>query len=63
MHHSLQFPGDNPKDSDDWVIYPPPPPPSYPPSAYKDGKFPNQKYDEEDFDPLKIPIPGKHTVR
>ncbi|KAI9099699.1 hypothetical protein DFS34DRAFT_678264 [Phlyctochytrium arcticum] len=31
MMSSYQCAGDNPKDADDWDIYPPPPPPSYPP--------------------------------
>lgn len=37
---SLQGPGDNPKDRDDWVIYPPPPEPYW--DSYKDG-FPESK--------------------
>ncbi|KAJ1982315.1 AMP deaminase [Dimargaris xerosporica] len=31
MAASLQRPGDNPKDQEDWNIYPPPPPPSWKP--------------------------------
>lgn len=56
MAISLQRPGDNPKDSATWNIYPPPPPPSYPPSH---PKFPvSRDWQPEEFCPEKVQLPG-----
>ncbi|RKO92458.1 hypothetical protein BDK51DRAFT_15600, partial [Blyttiomyces helicus] len=65
MQCSYQCAGDNPKDAEDWKIYPAPPPPSYVPSknpklatgglAEDAGAVPT-----EDFVFEKCHIPGEH---
>ncbi|KAJ3329007.1 AMP deaminase [Blyttiomyces sp. JEL0837] len=55
MQHSFQCAGDNPKDSDDWIIYPPPPKPSYPSNS--ETIEPPEK-----FDFSKCVIPERHEV-
>jgi AMP deaminase len=59
MDQSLQSPGDNPKDADDWTIYPKPPPPSYIPKK-GDNFFhdhPPRKPESELFDLNDCSIP------
>jgi AMP deaminase len=61
MDQSLQSPGDNPKDSADWKIYPKPPPPSYIPKK-GDNMFhdtPIRKPEAELFDLNDCSIPEK----
>ncbi|KAI9327235.1 hypothetical protein DFJ73DRAFT_964834 [Zopfochytrium polystomum] len=53
MQCSFQCPGDNPKDADDWAIYPPPPRPSYPPTD-----DPPRLEDVEGFVFEKCAVPG-----
>ncbi|KAJ3162014.1 AMP deaminase [Geranomyces michiganensis] len=58
MMASFQCAGDNPKDDDDWEIYPPPPPPSYPPPKGAPVDFvPEQPRKPEEFDFAKCRIP------
>ncbi|KAI9203015.1 putative AMP deaminase Amd1 [Polychytrium aggregatum] len=61
MRASLQCDGDNPKDADDWVIYPPPPAPSYPPPA-KGQPFIERApvIVDQSFEFDKCDIPPKH---
>jgi AMP deaminase len=40
MKHSLQCPGDNPKDYDSWEIYPPPPEPVWTEEKARSGEVP-----------------------
>ncbi|KAI8841304.1 hypothetical protein BC829DRAFT_402581 [Chytridium lagenaria] len=54
----LQCPGDNPKDEDDWPIYPPPPPPAYYPGS---SGVPIPQEEPEEFDAAKCDIPGAHN--
>ena len=49
MELSLQGPRDNPKDSDDWKIYPP----------HNENK---KKIVGEDFEFEKYEVPGEHEV-
>ncbi|KAJ3308542.1 AMP deaminase [Boothiomyces sp. JEL0838] len=58
MHLSLQCPGDNPKDLDNWDIYPKPPAPSYPPKVDSNGNILPQET-EEVFDFATVHIPEK----
>lgn len=56
MHASRQCPGDNPKDSHDWDIYPAPPKPSYPVKVDDSGNdIPNKN---EEFEMSAVFIPG-----
>ncbi|KAI8824313.1 uncharacterized protein EV422DRAFT_316060 [Fimicolochytrium jonesii] len=58
MMSSLQCAGDNPKDTEDWEIYPPPPGPSYPPQKDASGKDirPGTPIPHEfEFENVKIP--------
>jgi AMP deaminase len=58
LHESLQCPGDNPKDSDDWQIYPEPPKPSYPVALDEFGKeIPPSPPEEFEFSTCTIPGP------
>ncbi|KAI8807631.1 hypothetical protein BJ742DRAFT_811342 [Cladochytrium replicatum] len=57
MLASLQCSGDNPKDRDEWTIYPPPPPPSYPPVPDA-STAPNPTAQTEPFEFEKCVIPG-----
>jgi AMP deaminase len=59
MEMSLQCPGDNPKDSDSWKIYPAPPKPSYPPQK---GVKIEIEPENEEFVFEKAEIPGYHEV-
>ncbi|KAJ1564424.1 AMP deaminase, partial [Nowakowskiella sp. JEL0078] len=59
MEYSFQCDGDNPKDHDDFEIYPPPPAPSYlPPTTPIMNIQPPAK--DEPFDFEKCKIPEKH---
>lgn len=44
---SLQGPDDNPKDGENWVIYPPPPPPRWSPQDHSSG-HPDYKFNFEE---------------
>ncbi|TPX63802.1 AMP deaminase [Spizellomyces sp. 'palustris'] len=59
MMGSYQCAGDNPKDADDWEVYPPPPPPSYPPPDEVDTTtfVPEAPPPQEEFDISKCRIP------
>lgn len=64
MAISLQRLGDNPKDRDDWKIYPSPPKPTY---NSTNTPCPKNNYKKtevgEDFDFNECEIPGEHSVR
>ncbi|KAI8927404.1 hypothetical protein BC831DRAFT_534182 [Entophlyctis helioformis] len=72
MECSYQCLGDNPKDSDDWEIFPPPPPPSYPPPPRSAGdaasaaRFVPVDHSHpslpDDFDFSQFHIPEEHPV-
>ncbi|KAJ3300217.1 AMP deaminase, partial [Kappamyces sp. JEL0829] len=55
MHASLQCPGDNPKDSADWDIYPAPPKPSYPVAVDAQGNDIKESPEEFNMDDVYIP--------
>ncbi|KAJ1547995.1 AMP deaminase, partial [Cladochytrium tenue] len=55
MQLSYQCAGDNPKDADNWPIYPPPPRPSYPPDADTSAEV-------VEFEFAKCPIPETDEV-
>ncbi|KAI7824759.1 hypothetical protein BC939DRAFT_449169 [Gamsiella multidivaricata] len=58
MAISCQRVGDNPSDSEDWVIYPPPSPPSWPPTEHH-GRVPKGPESVgSDFVLEEVPIPG-----
>jgi AMP deaminase len=57
---SLQCPGDNPKDQDDWNIYPPPPKPSYPPV---DNANEAESIAEFEFEKCHIPGKSQHVYK
>ena len=59
---SLQLPGDNPKDNDNWIIYPPPPDPSYKPTNGEIVAQKDIKSDMETFDFNNCVIPPAHHV-
>lgn len=61
MDQSLQSPGDNPKDSTDWKIYPKPPPPSYIPKKGDNILYeaPPRKPERELFNITECVIPKK----
>ncbi|TPX38300.1 AMP deaminase [Synchytrium microbalum] len=62
LQMSLQTPGDNPKDDNDWVIYPPPLSPSYPPEYAANGDFiPREPDLRVEFDASQVPIPEMHA--
>jgi AMP deaminase len=60
MKVSSQRVGDNPSDSDEWTIYPPPPVPSWPPSKPEDVGRVTDGPDSigSDFVREEMPIPG-----
>ncbi|KAJ3397099.1 AMP deaminase [Lobulomyces angularis] len=59
---SLQNFGANPKDQDDWEIYPKPPPPSYKPSGKLDSdSIAEVKSDMESFNMEDCKIPDSHS--
>lgn len=64
MAWSLQRIGDNPKDSDSWESFPPPPRPSY--TKNDKGEFvkldSSSTPETSDFDMAKIELPGPDTV-
>ncbi|CAG8530263.1 11560_t:CDS:10 [Diversispora eburnea] len=62
MAISLQRVGDNPKDSDDWKIYPPPPKPTYNStnSPYSNTDRKKKTVVGEDFEFSKCEIPREH---
>jgi AMP deaminase len=66
MDQSLQSPGDNPKDSLDWTVYPKPPPPSYIPKKgdkfFHEGPPPKPESDLFDLNDLSIPEKGDEHV-
>lgn len=49
---------DNPKNHDDWVIYPPPPKPTYK-LKNKFNQLPGQHLEEEEIEMSKFPVPDK----
>ncbi|KAI8894640.1 hypothetical protein BC833DRAFT_623767 [Globomyces pollinis-pini] len=61
MHTSLQCPGDNPKDSDKWEVYPHPPLPSYPRPVDAQGNE-IEPMGPETFEFSKVHIPGPDAV-
>jgi len=68
MQLSLQRPGDNPKDSPDWEIYPPPPEPAWVPDKERgDGSIPsslsNSMVLTTDSSPAKPSKPSKPSKR
>ncbi|KAI9002405.1 hypothetical protein BC832DRAFT_593705 [Gaertneriomyces semiglobifer] len=56
MMSSLQCAGDNPKDADEWEIYPAPPAPSYPPG--QEPQVPVSSEPPGEFHFAKCKIPG-----
>lgn len=60
MKVSAQRIGDNPSDSDEWTIYPPPPVPSWPPPKPEDVGRVSGGPDSigSDFVREEVPIPG-----
>jgi len=66
MDQSLQSPGDNPKDSPDWTIYPKPPPPSYIPkkgdNLFHEGPARKPEADIFDLNDCSIPEIGDDYV-
>ncbi|KAG0045042.1 AMP deaminase [Gryganskiella cystojenkinii] len=58
MAISCQRVGDNPRDSDDWTIYPPHPPPSWPPPETKGRVSDGPESIGSDFILEDVPIPG-----
>ncbi|KAI1296080.1 AMP deaminase [Mortierella claussenii] len=58
MKVSCQRVGDNPADSDDWVIYPPPPPPSWSPTEDQRRVFDGPDSIGNDFVREEVQIPG-----
>ncbi|KAI8605476.1 hypothetical protein EDD21DRAFT_332048 [Dissophora ornata] len=58
MKVSCQRIGDNPSDSDDWVIYPPPPAPSWPLTENKGRTSNGPDSIGSDFVREDVPIPG-----
>ncbi|KAI8917666.1 hypothetical protein DFJ77DRAFT_314426 [Powellomyces hirtus] len=66
MMSSYQCAGDNPKDEDDFEIYPPPPPPSYPPPKGAPVNYiPDipTKPAEFDFSKCRIPKPDSRVFQ
>eukprot|EP00842_Homolaphlyctis_polyrhiza_P006890 jgi/Hompol1/790/HPOL_002405-RA len=72
MEASFQCLGDNPKDSDDWEIYPPPPQPSYPPNTLGPNAYPIGSQQQptsgsaqsvnQDIDLAAFHIPEDHDI-
>ncbi|KAJ3129263.1 AMP deaminase [Nowakowskiella sp. JEL0407] len=63
MELSFQCDGDNPKDADDYEIYPPPPKPTYPhPKATEEIVPPKTEAEDVQFEFEKCEIPGNHEI-
>ncbi|TPX48403.1 AMP deaminase [Synchytrium endobioticum] len=61
LKKSFQTSGDNPKDEEDWEIYPPAPQPSYPPEYAANGDLiPRVPDAPVEFEMGGIKIPGAH---
>ena len=58
MAISCQRIGDNPRDADDWKIYPPHPQPSWPPPEHPGRVSDGPQSIGSDFNKEEVPIPG-----